>query len=110
LLTSLTDANTENSRQQVLFNSASDQFTITARRQQFKYTVGQTITLDYTRFGLSGDMIILGIRENTMNGQTTFRLWSDADISIGASTSMIDPIDARSFVIDPADSTNILEP
>ena len=75
LLTSLTDANTENSRQQVLFSSASDHFTITARRQQFKYTVGQTITLDYTRFGISKDMIILGIRENTLSGQTTFRLW-----------------------------------
>jgi len=75
LLASSTDAGIENVRQQALFGTAFDRIDITTRRQQFKYQVGQTITLNYNRFGISKDMIILGIRENTLSGQTTFRLW-----------------------------------
>ena len=74
LLATSSDADTENLRQQAIFGAATDAVSFTARRQQFKYHSGETITLNYPRFGLSKDMIILGIRENTSLMQTTFRL------------------------------------
>lgn len=75
LLSTSADADTEVARQQVLYGSLFDRIDIVTRRQQFKYHIGQTITLDYDKFDVSRDMIILGIRENTTTGRTTFRLW-----------------------------------
>ena len=74
LLSTSADADTENARQQALYGATFDRIDITTRRQQFRYQIGQTITLDYDRFGIDADMIILGIRENTTSGRTTFRL------------------------------------
>jgi len=75
LLVHIAEADTEAARQQALFGANRDRVNLVARRQQFKYSVGQTITVDYERFDFPKDMIILGIRENTSLGQTTFRLW-----------------------------------
>lgn len=75
LLVNQADADTEVVRQQTLFGADSERFNLTARRQQFKYRVGQTITVNAGRFGFPRDMIIIGIRENTSTKRTTFRLW-----------------------------------
>jgi len=68
-------ATAESVRQQSLFGESSDRFNLIAKRQQFKYNVGETITIDYPRFDFPQDMLVLGIRENTSTRQTTFRLW-----------------------------------
>jgi hypothetical protein len=75
LITYRDDAATMLARQQLVYGNDFDRINITARRQQFKYQVGETITLQYDRFGISKDMVILGIRENTSTRQTVLRLW-----------------------------------
>jgi len=75
LLSAAADSGIEVVRQQVLFSGNNDRVNMTTVRQQFKYTVGQTITVEYPRYDFPKEMIILGIRENTSTRQTTFRLW-----------------------------------
>jgi hypothetical protein len=75
LMATKVSADTEVTRQQALFGDDFDRINLVAKRQQFKYNVGQTITVDYPRFNFPKDMIVLGIRENTSTRQTTFRLW-----------------------------------
>jgi len=75
LLANQADADTEVVRQQSLFGGDPQRFNLTATRQQFKYRVGQTITINANRFGFPRDMIIIELRENTRSKQTSFRLW-----------------------------------
>ncbi len=75
LLANQADADTEVARQQALFGADPQRFDLVAKRQQFKYRVGQTITVEHSRFGFPRDLVIIGIRENTRTRQTTFRLW-----------------------------------
>jgi len=75
LLATATAAQTELARQQALFGGDFDRVNLTAKRVQFKYQVGQTLTVEYPRFDFPKDMVILGIRENTSSRQTTLRLW-----------------------------------
>ena len=74
LLANQADADTEVARQQGLFGDDLERFDLKAKRQQFKYRVGQTVTIDAGRFGFPRDMIIIGLRENTSTRNTEFRL------------------------------------
>lgn len=75
LLESATAAATEAARQQAIFGADTDPYDVIAKRQQFKYRAGQTITVNYGRFGFPKDMVILGVVENTRDRLTTLRLF-----------------------------------
>jgi len=72
---SLSDATTEVARQQTLFGTNRILIDLVAKKQQFLYRVGQTITVNYSRFGFPKNMVIVSIRENTKSSRTSFRLW-----------------------------------
>lgn len=74
LLDDATEAATEAARQQGIFGADRHRYNITAKRQQFKYRAGQTITIDHPRFGFPADAVILGIVENTGSRNTEFRV------------------------------------
>lgn len=76
LLDDATETATEAARQQGVFGADRHVYLITAKRQQFKYRPGQTITIDYARFGFPKNAIILGIAENTDKRYTEFRVFA----------------------------------
>lgn len=102
------DAEIEVIRQQLLYGAAFNRYNLIVKRQQFKYQVGQTITIEYSRFGIASDMLILGIRENTSTCQTTFRLWSIASTSAPID-GLQDPL-TLAGLIDPASGGPITDP
>lgn len=73
-LANKSDADTEVAREQTLFSANLDRFDFTAKLQQFKYSVGQTVTLHHHRYGILSDVVIIGLRENTSTRETTFRV------------------------------------
>lgn len=64
----------EATRQQAIFGADRNKYEVTVKRQQFKYTPGQTITVHYSRFGFPKSCLILGIIEDTEKRLTTLRL------------------------------------
>ncbi|GMQ89662.1 MAG: hypothetical protein BMS9Abin09_1177 [Gammaproteobacteria bacterium] len=86
LLANKTDADAEVVRQQGVFGSNLQHFHFEARNQQFKYRVGQTITMEHQRFGILSDVIILGLRENTGSKITLFHVMGD-DVNTGDFTA-----------------------
>ena len=77
LLDDATEAGTEATRQQGIFGADRNIYRVVTKRQQFKYRAGQTITIDYGRWGFESgaDAIILGIVENTDRRETEFRVF-----------------------------------
>lgn len=66
-------------------------YSFTTRNQQFKYSVGQTITIEYPRFDLSAGKtaIIMSISEDTNSGQTEFVCWACPKNILSQSPSVI---------------------
>lgn len=69
-------AATEATRQQGLFGVDRNVYRVVAKRQQFKYRVGQTLTIDYGRFGFPKNAIVLSIVENTDRRYTEFSVFA----------------------------------
>ena len=74
LLATSSDGEATAARLQSLFGGKPEHFQITLRRSQFKYAVGDTITLQYDRYNINQDAVILAIRENTTTQRTALNL------------------------------------
>ena len=77
LLYNTADAVTENARQFDLVKVARDRFAARVHGHNFTFAPGQTVTITYPRFGLSGgrDFIITGVQEEPALDRTTLKLW-----------------------------------
>lgn len=71
------DAITEQTRQLALLKENRDLYEVEVQRHQFALERGETVTLEYPRWGLSSGrlMIVLSVGENTNRRITTLSLW-----------------------------------